>query len=345
MLFTDPDRGYVCLGSDAPLGGPTKLLRKVICLPPTCPSLKDPQSRLWPGCYTAGNDLKWGVRIVAAYNDGRIILYSIPADVFERVSDKRRGPDPWDDHSGVVAQSDLAMDLFMQSAADDTEHISWYETNAAREAAETGWQFTPDSIWMRGVEIARMDEGDMVKELAVNTDFGGLKIWAFMLKGVVKMWSLAGPPEMSRDQRWVVGTNGILYKCEHTGDDTSCATHPESSKGKEKETEAADRHIHFQGLDGANEDVLIAPDYGSLEAERGGVVKFNAAEYLELMRRRRRLHYCRPEHSCGYYGIHREPHERVELEILTDWRNQQLLDVRPSGFLLVRLFASYWFPY
>jgi hypothetical protein len=34
LLFTDPETSHLCLGSDAPLGGPTKLLRKVLCLPP-----------------------------------------------------------------------------------------------------------------------------------------------------------------------------------------------------------------------------------------------------------------------------------------------------------------------
>ncbi|SLM33982.1 F-box domain [Lasallia pustulata] len=34
VLFTDPGTGLLCLGSDAPLGGPTKLLRKVVFLGP-----------------------------------------------------------------------------------------------------------------------------------------------------------------------------------------------------------------------------------------------------------------------------------------------------------------------
>ena len=41
MIFTDARTMFLCLGSDAPVGGPTKLLRKVICLPPSTNTVKE----------------------------------------------------------------------------------------------------------------------------------------------------------------------------------------------------------------------------------------------------------------------------------------------------------------
>jgi hypothetical protein len=77
MLFTDPTTSLLCLGSDAPLGGPTKLLRGIMMIPPPSVEITTP-----PSVYAAGVDLRYGVRVVAAYVD-RVILYSIPIDIFE----------------------------------------------------------------------------------------------------------------------------------------------------------------------------------------------------------------------------------------------------------------------
>lgn len=77
LLFTDPISGVLCLGNDAPIGGPTKLLRKLW--------FSGPVSEGSPVAYAAGCDLRWGVRIVAAYGLGMeqsIWLFSVPGDVF-----------------------------------------------------------------------------------------------------------------------------------------------------------------------------------------------------------------------------------------------------------------------
>jgi hypothetical protein len=72
ILFIDPGTGLLCLGSDAPPGGPTKLLRKIMLLGPEGES---------PTMYASGSDLRWGVRVVAGFGD-RVWLFSVPPDVF-----------------------------------------------------------------------------------------------------------------------------------------------------------------------------------------------------------------------------------------------------------------------
>ena len=91
MLFTDPVSGLLCLGSDAPLGGPTKLMRKATMVPPSAGT----NDRVT--CYAAGHELRWGVRVVAAYSNGTVVLYNLPVEFFERIRYMRSSPDIWDE--------------------------------------------------------------------------------------------------------------------------------------------------------------------------------------------------------------------------------------------------------
>ena len=59
LIFTDPSTGLLCLGSDAPIGGPTKLIRKVW--------FQGPQGQGSAVAYASGADLSQGVRVVAAF--------------------------------------------------------------------------------------------------------------------------------------------------------------------------------------------------------------------------------------------------------------------------------------
>lgn len=83
------------------LSGPTKLLRKIWFIPPPDLIKRDEMQRkrhgelanAWqaenkgmgrlsrPSVYASGADMKFGVRVVAAYGD-HIVLFSIPPDIF-----------------------------------------------------------------------------------------------------------------------------------------------------------------------------------------------------------------------------------------------------------------------
>jgi len=140
ILFTDPESGYLYLGSDKP-GGPTKLQREIVFPPPS----GQPAGKA-ADCYAAGHDLRWGVRIVVAY--GRtIMLYNLPPDDFRRARPTTPG--------FQVAQSDLAMDV----AVDDGH----------RQPSRLG-----------GVRIHLVDEGVVVQDIAVDTRVGRLKVWLFL---------------------------------------------------------------------------------------------------------------------------------------------------------------------
>ncbi|KAK8197302.1 uncharacterized protein BKA78DRAFT_292464 [Phyllosticta capitalensis] len=80
-LFTDPISSALYLGSDAPLGGGVKLLRKIRFIPPATavPRFFAPEL-LPPTAYAVGASLETGALVAAAYGSA-IVLYNIPADV------------------------------------------------------------------------------------------------------------------------------------------------------------------------------------------------------------------------------------------------------------------------
>jgi hypothetical protein len=82
VLFIDPSNGKLILGCDAPLGGPTKLLRKIVLISPE----KEPVPRL----YTAAADLSHGARIVVLYGE-TVMLYSVPPAILDFSQTKQKG--------------------------------------------------------------------------------------------------------------------------------------------------------------------------------------------------------------------------------------------------------------
>jgi hypothetical protein len=358
LLFTDPETGHLCLGSDAPLGGPTKLLRKVVFLPPNDKiTMVEPQEqyhptqsplRLWLMCYASGSDLRWGVRVVAAYSDGRIMLYCIPSDVFGKLKSTRTGIDVWDERAGVIGQSDLLMDQFMPGIFDTAHGNASTSSHAANEAgaeAECSMHFSRSRpLKLRGVEIRRVS-GEIVEDIAVSCDFGGLRVWAFMQSGLVRMWNLfrrvSGP-----EDRWIVETDGIVRRKEKADNyegvsPTAMAGVPvKREKGKERSTsegqDGQKRHIRWSGsgMDGTvDEDtdrtVMVKQDPTSTTPPNERHQSENPPSFVVVTESTASV--WRLDWDCPSYGLD-DVHDRLEITILSDWRGVQLLDVSPPLF-------------
>lgn len=186
ILFIEPRTGLLCIGSDAPIGGPTSLTRALLCIPPF---IKDSPDNTRPGIaptvFAAGSDLSWGLRVVAAYGD-RIVLYSVPLDVFNVIKKEHERQ-----CSGVMGDSDLARDLFL-----DTER-----TTKRRESILTDqngdWDFLLSisyrptaTMWpfkIYGKDVGRMDN---VVDLALQCSLGGARIWAFGAAGSTSIFDV-----------------------------------------------------------------------------------------------------------------------------------------------------------
>ncbi|GFF34784.1 hypothetical protein IFM46972_04344 [Aspergillus udagawae] len=179
ILFIEPRTGLLCIGSDAPIGGPTSLTRALVCVPPfEKDSLNVSKDDLAPTVFASGWNLDWGLRVVAAYGD-RIVLYSVPVDVYNVIRKERERQG-----DGVMGDSDLARDFFLDNSWSGKRRESLVQDQSG------DWEFLLSVSWrptvmmwpfkIYGKEIARMEN---VVELALQSASGGARIWAFGANG------------------------------------------------------------------------------------------------------------------------------------------------------------------
>ncbi|OAL19104.1 hypothetical protein AYO22_10052 [Fonsecaea multimorphosa] len=233
LVFTDPDSGLLCLGSDAPLGGPTKLIRKIMFIPPG-QSDRMPAPRR----YAVGKALEWGLRLVVVYDNDEVVLFNIPSDVFGQLQDQRSSTDIWDENSGVVGQSDLIMDSLMNRDGSGSPSAV-----TARGAPESDASSAHVPQQFGGCVIARITD-QVVDDIAVQSDNGGLSVWFFYRNGLAELYSIYAPrPHQVR--RRVVGENGLISDCDNQMP-IETKTDAQPAKGKEREDQGA-KHVKWAG--------------------------------------------------------------------------------------------------
>ncbi|KAL5420593.1 hypothetical protein PMIN04_006307 [Paraphaeosphaeria minitans] len=156
ILFVDPKTEKLFLGCDAPLGGPIKLLRKVMFLPPSA----DSQA---PHLYTAAFDMSVGARVVVAFDD-TLVLYSIPPGVCN-MSRTEQKADSWDVYTAPP---------FASEGRSEDHWLNWWDepSPAARVGNSPIWP-----IAIRGQEIGKLKG---VCDLAIHTK-PDITIWGFAL--------------------------------------------------------------------------------------------------------------------------------------------------------------------
>lgn len=247
VLYTDPTSGYLCLGSDAPIGAPTKLVRKIMFIPPD--AAEDDGWASLMSCYAAGQELRWGVRVVAAHRDGRIILYNVPADLFNYLRCLRSSVDVWDETSGVLAQSDLMMDDVLTARSNSRS-----ENDGGDEAGQPQAESPHRTIQVEGVQIGHVGR-EIVDDIAVNTAYGGVDIWMFCQSGLARRWNIYVAKGHVVGSRFV-STDGLLYdEPQVPRVEIPNASQPDS-KGKERANSddepdwSSTEHAQLSGFDG-----------------------------------------------------------------------------------------------
>lgn len=199
ILFTDPRTGYLCLGTDAPVGSLTRLLRKVWFRPPH--GAISPV----PILYTAGADIRHGVRVVATYaihrgnqleqevfsrdhhsmsepansclNRQIVVFYTVPPDVFHNMT--RTNPIP---QTFEHAFADGREQWLHRSALWHTEHNNGVLDllgdpirNSPAYPFEISGQ--PVAVCSNLTELALDSSPDMI-------------IWAFSVEGWARTWAI-----------------------------------------------------------------------------------------------------------------------------------------------------------
>jgi len=208
ILFTEPATGHIFLGSDAPAGGPTKLLRKVWLEPP--PSIQCTSAQP-PILYTAGVDLTWGVRIVAAYGED-IVLFTVPPDMLndiKRISGAANAPahDDGDEYQ-LGAWAD-----WIEPRPVNPERTS---SSAATQAASSSVRSIPIQwpIVVRGARLGRIAH---LVDLAVQSG-PSLVVWALSSIGTATTWTLSGGAAGHAIHRVISSEGGLDPDREDDGD-------------------------------------------------------------------------------------------------------------------------------
>ncbi|OQD75950.1 hypothetical protein PENDEC_c005G03689 [Penicillium decumbens] len=186
IIFVEPRTGLLCIGSDAPIGGPTSLTRAFVCVPPFGNDFSDStREPPVPTAFTVGSDLRWGLRVVAAYQD-RIVMYSVPLDVFNVICKERERQ-----VDGVMGDSDLARDWFIDSEYFRKRRESLVQNQNGDWEFLLSVSYRPTAMmWpfkIYGKEIGRVDNP---VELALQSSNGGARVWAFNASGEATIFDI-----------------------------------------------------------------------------------------------------------------------------------------------------------
>ncbi|PTB39298.1 hypothetical protein M441DRAFT_460177 [Trichoderma asperellum CBS 433.97] len=188
ILFTDPRTGNLCLGSDAPVGSLTRLLRKIWFRPPQ--QAYSPA----PLLYAVGADTRHGVRVVATFAARRREEFFGVSDIGVRRFDNR------DSGKQLLVFYTVPPDIFYDMRRADSEARSTgYHSPEDREPGRSESRYSPVDIFSDPFEensVYPMEiHGHVVAtcgnltEIALNSS-PDLIIWAFAAEGWAKTWVL-----------------------------------------------------------------------------------------------------------------------------------------------------------
>ncbi|KAF2630750.1 hypothetical protein BU25DRAFT_455826 [Macroventuria anomochaeta] len=247
VLFIDPSTDRVTLGCDAPLGGPTRLLRKVVFNPP--------EEKVVPRAYTAAADMSSGARIVVVYGD-TVMLYSIPPDVLA-LSRLEQAADAWDVYNAPPFSSiDRHYDHW----------LNWWDEPTAFDPVNRSEADSDSPIWpisLSGTEIGRLSG---ICELAIQTR-PDILIWAFTYTSQCKTWRLHDYVDPVIRAKQFIDRSGLVHESFNVDDsrDVIMQDAPPSSiasstidlhvEGEEWERPMAERSV-IVGFDGNASGVL-----------------------------------------------------------------------------------------
>jgi hypothetical protein len=203
ILFTDPITGLLCLGSDAPIGGPTKLLRKIW--------FQGPDNLGSPIVYASGSDLKWGVRVVAVFGseqDQNVWLFSVPNDIFTA------------DQSPIQSGQPLCNSRQSSKQEQNWDWLDWWPQDGVQEWSSHTNDSMPDVLvrntWpikITGQEIGKCQD---VTDLAIDSG-PAMTIWTFSKKGIAKVWKINDGRNVEPRVRLVV-RDGTIRNVDADGD-------------------------------------------------------------------------------------------------------------------------------
>lgn len=248
VLFVEARSGFLCVGSDAPIDGPTSLTRALVCVPPFGNDSPDAtKDAPLPTAFTSGSDLSWGLRVVAAYGD-RLVLYSVPLDVFNVLKKERERQG-----DGVMADSDLARDFFVNQQRGHKRRGSLAQNQNGDWDFLLSVSYRPTAMmWpfkIYGKEIGRVQN---VVELSLQSSHGGARIWAFGASGetnIIDVDTFTSSSQHASEipfKSFTIGSDGHIASAQLVNRSENCLVQPNVShkrKQCEPRAEFIGRHM------------------------------------------------------------------------------------------------------
>jgi hypothetical protein len=177
IMFIEPRTSLLCIGSSTPIGGPASLTRAFICIPPFANSPLTEQPPI-PTTFAAGSDLSWGLRVVAAYGN-RIVLYSIPLDVYNVICKERERQG-----DGVMGDSDLPRDWYVDADRSPKRRESLTQNQNGDWEFLLSVSYRPTAMmWPFKIYGKEIGSVDGLVELSLQSSEGGVRVWAFGANG------------------------------------------------------------------------------------------------------------------------------------------------------------------
>jgi hypothetical protein len=191
VLFIDRSTDQLTLGCDAPLGGPTKLLRKVVFNPP--------EEKVVPRVYTAAADVSSVARIVAVYGD-TVMLYSIPPDVLNP-SRREQAAESWDMYNTPP---------FSPLSRHQDHWLDWWDEPTAFDLTNRLDSANESCMWPISLSGTQVGKLSSICELAIQTH-PDILIWAFTYTSQCRTWRLHNYIDPIVRSKQYIDSNGLAH--------------------------------------------------------------------------------------------------------------------------------------
>ncbi|KAH6709049.1 hypothetical protein BKA61DRAFT_695372 [Leptodontidium sp. MPI-SDFR-AT-0119] len=224
ILFTDPASGLLCLGSDAPVGGPTKLLRKIWFHCPESNSAMGSSTTATstPVAYAAGSDLSHGVRVCAAFGTGleqSIWLFSVPTDIFGASQTKQ-----------VSSTANWLKAASSSEEKPSEEWMNWWPEDELQQWLHNSPEPAPGilsrRVWPVKIRGQMIGTCKGLVDLAIDSG-PHMTVWAFSRSGIATVWKL-DDGQIQGIQSLVVVRDGTIreIECSENGVDIEMTDAP-----------------------------------------------------------------------------------------------------------------------
>ncbi|PHH87694.1 hypothetical protein CDD83_8526 [Cordyceps sp. RAO-2017] len=211
ILFTDPRTGSLCLGTDAPVGSLTRLLRKVWFRPPA------EAASSAPILYVAGADTRHRVRVAATFsardagetaetqsNRQIVVFYTLPPDLFH-------------DMSPAAAVSPTLTDQAPKAGGRRGWSESWRADEGYRAIDIFREPFHNSAAYPIEIAGQPLATCSRLTELALDSS-PEMIVWAFSADGWAKTWALETTGNSEPHTRTAVQRDGSVRPVDGDGD-------------------------------------------------------------------------------------------------------------------------------